>query len=267
MSYKRVVPQVVVAHLLILGLVLLVPLLRSCDWFRRPPLETIEIDLGSLPAPPPPPQDPPDPEDIEEENVIPESTPVPTPRPTAEPTPVPTATATPRPQATPTPRPRPTPTPTPAWRARTPEEIRRDIENRSPEPVPTVPPLSPEDLRDLIADGLPSTDGPRLPGPGGPGGGAGVNFGGIAQELQQKFYAAWNQPRHLSGRSGLKAVADIEVARNGDVLRTRITTRSGIGEFDTSVQNALDTVTFVQPLPDGFEGASRTFTLQFELTP
>jgi outer membrane biosynthesis protein TonB len=260
MSYGRVVPKVLLAHAALLALFIVVPLLRDCRWFRTPPVETIEIDLASLPPPPAPPE-PPAPEEEPEEEVIPEHTPVPTPRPQATATPKPDRT----PEPTATPRPAPTPTPTPKPRYLTPEEVRRRIQSQdsSPEPPPAAPTLSPEQIRAQMAQGLPTGGGASIPT--GPTGGQ-VDFSGVSGVLYRKLYSAWVQPRHLSAASGVKATAKVEVARDGRVLSTGFVVRSGNEEFDQSVQSALSSVSTASPLPDAFEGTSETFEFEFELS-
>jgi TonB family protein len=257
MSYGKVVPRVLIAHVALLALFLLVPMLQQCQWFRKPPVETIEVDLASLPPPPPPPQPP---EDTEppEEDVIPEETPVPTPKPQATPTPA----AEPTPAPTATPRPTPTPTPKPAYL--TPEEIRRRIQNQQqPEAPPSAPTLSPQQIRDLIARDLPT--GPATTGSSGSSG-AGVNFSGVTDILYRKLYSAWIQPPHLSASSGVSARVEVQVARDGRVLSSGFVSRSGVEEFDQSVQSALSSVRMAAPLPAEFEGASETFEFKFELS-
>lgn len=269
MTYQRVVPKVILAHVALLILLVVLPLLRSCPWFKKPPLETIEIDLSSLPPPPPPP-DSREQEEEEEESVIPDATPIPTAQPTARPTP--TATPTPAPEATvvptATPRPFPTPTPTPKPRYLTPEEIRARIEQQQndPEPLPTARPLSPEELRQMMGQGLPPVSDPGQIGPGAGGGSAGVSFGGVASVLKNKLYSAWNQPRNLSAASGVEGTAEVVVSKDGRISSARLKERSGITEFDRSVEAALSSVTFAKPLPAEYDGASRTFLIVFELT-
>lgn len=260
MSYGRVVPKVLLAHAALLALFIVVPLLQNCRWFRKPPVETIEIDLASLPPPPAPPE-PPVTEEEPDEEVIPEHTPAPTPRPQVTPTPEPART----PEPTATPRPAPTPTPTPKSRYLTPEEIRRRIQSQdsSPEPPPAAPTLSPEQIRAQMAQGLPTGGGVSVPS--GPAGG-GVNFSSVAGVLQRKLYSAWMQPRHLSAASGVKATAEVEVARDGRVVSTGFVVRSGDEEFDQTVRSALSSVSTASPLPDEFEGTSETFQIEFELS-
>ena len=222
-------------------------------------METIQIDLASLPPRPPERDSEPPPE--REEAVIPVNTPVPTPIPEAEPTPIPTPTSRPAPTATP----RPPPTPTPKRRYLTPEEIRQRIQNQAPapQPVAAAPTLSPSEIRDLIGSDLPTGTG--IPSLGGPSG-AGVDFGGVAQTLKNKLYSAWSQPRHLSSISGVSARTEVVVANDGRVLSTKFITRSGIQEFDRSVQSALSSVPFVDALPEEFDGESRSFEIEFELS-
>ena len=187
MTYQRVVPKVIFAHVALLALFLVIPLIRSCEWFKKPPLETIEIDVSDLP-PPPPPVERDEPDEQEDDAVIPKETPKPTaqptprPTPTATPTPAPEATAVPT--ATPRPLPTPTPTPTPTWKAASIEEIRARMEQQqnNPEPAPTARPLRPEELARMMGEGLsPVSSGTTSGGSSSVSGT--VSFGGVAQVL------------------------------------------------------------------------------------
>jgi len=263
MTRTEVFVRVMFVHALVVGVLVLFPLLRGCDWFERDE-KIISVDLGALPPLPPDPPEASDPEDEvsdEEEDALPLATARPTPRPTAEPASTPTPA--PRPTATP----RPAPTPTPSWRAKTPEEIRREIQQRNnPAPPPAAPTLSPEQIRDMIADGLPSNTGGAAGSAGGASGGAEVSFDEVTRDLYAKLYSAWRQPVGLSSASAGTVTVSVVVRKNGDLVSSRIVEPSGNAEMNASVQRALDSVTSVRPLPAEYTGATRTFQIDYKLT-
>lgn len=264
--------RVFLGHLLVAAALLISVQWEGCPWFQ-PDEQIITVDLASLFDAPPAPEVPqvpepePEPDPLEDDSValpepMPTPAPTPTPPPQPTPTPLPQPTATPRPAPTPTPRPPPTPTPT--WRARTPEEIRRDIQrqqNQQP-PPPAAPALTPRQIEELVRRGLPPGGGAAAPS----GGGQAVSFGGVEQVLYQRLYAAWQQPPGVSSAMGYFVRAEVEVHRDGRVLSRRILQRSGHAAMDASVQAALNAVTFATPLPANFTGQSRTFAIRFEIT-
>lgn len=258
--------RVLLVHALILGGAALSPLMKGCTLFEKEE-QVITVDLGGLPPPPPDTGEETEPEEDEavEENVMPEETPeperVPTAVPTATPTPAPQATSAPAPAATP----RPHPTPTPSWRAKTPGEIRQAIRDRNrnqPEPAPA---LSAEQIRKMIAAGLPMRGGPGGPAAGS-GEGGGVSFDGVGRELYARLYSAWRQPMNVSAASGLNVLAVVEVRKSGAIASARVKSGSGHAEMDASVRSALSAVTRVGPLPAEFRGTSRSFEIEFVIT-
>ena len=67
MNKRDVLPRVLLAHVAFIGLLVVVPFVKQCSWFKKPPLEVMQIDLASLP--PPPPDAPEDPEEQEPDPV------------------------------------------------------------------------------------------------------------------------------------------------------------------------------------------------------
>lgn len=259
MSRFGVFLKVALFHGIILGVILLIPLLKSCELFPEKE-QIITVDLGALPPPPPQKEDPPPKEDPVEKEVISEATPVPTPK--ALPTP--TATPAPEPTRVPTatPRPQPTPTPKPVWRARTPEEVRARIMQNQPAPPAPVPTMSPQQISNLLSQGLPTGGGGAATGPASQGA---VNFGGVSSELYKRLYSAWDQPTHIA--SGLKVLASVQVMKSGHIGRTSILKSSGNADLDASVKRALSSVRFAKPLPESYGGDNRTFEIEFTLSP
>lgn len=270
MSRFQVFLKVLFYHALVLGMIVLLPFLKSCEWFPKKE-QIITVDLASLPPPPPPVEDPPVEEDDPQEEAISEATPEPAPTPTATPLPAPTATpeaaATPVPTATPSPTATPKPTPTPKSALLTPEQIReqRNIDQNPSSPV-AVATLSPAQIQKMLSQGLPTGGGGSGTAIGPVNGGAGVNMGGVSSELRNRLYTAWQQPVHLSGNAGIRAIASVKVMRSGQIGTARILRGSGNTEFDTSVEKALSAVKFAKALPDGYVGDACTFEIEFNLT-
>ena len=270
MSRFQVFLRVLFCHVLVLGMIIMIPLMKGCDFFPEKE-QIITVDLASLPLPPPPEEDPPDEPEAEEpdENRIPEATPKPAPSPTPPPqptaTPAPEAIAIPTSTPAPTATPKPQPTPTPTSALLTPEQIRARIaDQQTPPPPPAAPTLTPQQIRELISQGLPPAGGTGTAvGPIPPG--AGVNFGGVSGELQRRLYSAWDQPMHLSATSGIHAIASVVVLKNGTIRSGRILRSSGNAEFDASVQRALSSVKFAKELPESYRGSDYTFEIEFNL--
>ncbi|WFB34585.1 energy transducer TonB [Kiritimatiellota bacterium B12222] len=263
--------KVITWHVVVLGLLFLFPLIKGCEWFEKKE-QIITVDLASIPLPPPPEVEEPEPEDPREEEAYAEATPVPVPTATPQPTPTPQATATPQAEATPVPTstpqpastPKPQPTPTPKSKLLTPEQIRaRIMQQQNQTPVVAVPTLSPQQIEAMMGSGLPTVGGAGGASVGA-GNGATVNFGGVSSELYNRLFSAWQQPTQLSSNSGLYAIASVEVLRSGNIGNSRIIRRSGNSEFDQSVLKALSVVKFAKPLPDSYDGSSRTFEIEFK---
>jgi colicin import membrane protein len=94
----------------------------------------------------------------------------------------------------------------------------------------------------------------------GPGGG-GVSYGNIQSAIFTRYYEAWKVP---DGSPDLKVYVSITLARDGAVVTSRITKRSGNADLDESVQKALDRVRFVAPLPEGETADTREFEFNFK---
>ncbi|MDF3128154.1 TonB family protein [Kiritimatiellaeota bacterium B1221] len=266
MTRFQVFVRVICFHAILLGLIGVLPLLKSCEWFPEKE-QIITVDLGALPLPPPPDKAPEPPPQEEEPDLVGAATPVP--QPTA--TPPPAATSTPLPEATPAPTstpvptatPRPQPTPTPKWKAATPEEIAARIRQsqQNIDPPAAVPTMSPQQIQDMISQGLPARGSGAGMVSGNPG--AGVNLGGVDAEVHKRMFSAWEQPLHLSANAGLTAVASVNVQRNGNISSSRILRSSGNLEFDASVKRALSAVKFAKALPPDYSGAVYTIEITF----
>ncbi len=173
----------------------------------------------------------------------PEPPPLRPPRPQPQPTPreIPSRPAETRPRPDPQPRPQPRPTPSrpPALR------------------TPTRPALTHDQIREHLASGLPA----RVPAAQDD-----FPFGWYFALVRKALYDAWTQPGGLSASSGLSVQVRIRVERDGTVSRREILRPSGHAGMDESVRRAMDAVRKLPPLPDGYRGAFRDITIEFELT-
>jgi colicin import membrane protein len=95
---------------------------------------------------------------------------------------------------------------------------------------------------------------------GGSSGQVSANYRDI---IFSKYYNAWSIPLDVDDHAGA-ILAKITIARDGSVISAKIIKRSGNSVLDRSVQNALDTVTFIEPFPEGSSDKERTVTIQFE---
>jgi colicin import membrane protein len=107
-------------------------------------------------------------------------------------------------------------------------------------------------IRNGVSDGVKVNVSP------GPGGG-GVAYGNIKSAIYTKYYDAWKVP---NGAPNLTVWVSITLSRDGTVVTTRITKRSGDADLDESVQSALNRVRTIAPLPDGSEDP-REFSFGF----
>jgi len=88
----------------------------------------------------------------------------------------------------------------------------------------------------------------------------GVAYGNIKSAIYTKYFDAWQVP---DGAPDLTVYVSITLARDGTVVTSRITDRSGNAQLDSSVQKALDRVRFVAPLPDSETQETREFNFGF----
>ncbi len=165
--------------------------------------------------------------------------------------------APPAPVAEPAPAPVEPPPPTPAPTPRPRVEPSRERVRRDPAPTPQ-PTLTPEQLRQrmeqAVSPATPVAASSREPD----------EVARYQALIYQTFYRAWDQPRiHLPGAL---AVARIRVQRNGQISQREVIRRSRNSAFDESVQQALDAVAQLPPLPASLAGRHHDFTLEFELT-
>ena len=79
--------------------------------------------------------------------------------------------------------------------------------------------------------------------------------------IRCKYMDATIHPGAISGDPVVKV--RLVIARNGRILSTRVTGKSGVASWDRSVQKALDRVKFIKPFPESMKGSQQTFNLNF----
>ncbi|HEU5396973.1 MAG TPA: energy transducer TonB, partial [Verrucomicrobiae bacterium] len=111
-------------------------------------------------------------------------------------------------------------------------------------------------MASLKGDFSPSTSVKIDVGPGG-GGPAYANFYSAVTTV---YYNAWHQP---NGVPNLTVKVSVTIARDGTVISARILKSSGNSTVDNSVQETIDRVKFVVPLPPDSKEDSREVTVNF----
>jgi colicin import membrane protein len=99
-------------------------------------------------------------------------------------------------------------------------------------------------------------------GPVGNGGEAVTSYKDI---VYTKYYNAWSTPA-MSEKGDLKTTVSITIARDGKVIDSHITRRSGNAALDKSIENLIENVTFVQPFSEQMKSPQMQFTLTFKPT-
>ena len=97
----------------------------------------------------------------------------------------------------------------------------------------------------------------------GPGGG-GVPYANFLQAVKTAYANAWVVPDGVTDDQAT-TVASVTIARDGTVVSSHITRRSGDAAVDQSVQATLDRVTYAAPLPDDAKESQRTVTINFNV--
>jgi TonB family protein len=98
-----------------------------------------------------------------------------------------------------------------------------------------------------------------------PGNGDGSPLSANYRDVVASIYqAAWVPPAELNDDLATVTVR-VTIARDGRVVTGRIIKVSGNNGMDRSIQNVLDTVTFIQPFPAGSTDQERTYTINFNL--
>jgi len=97
----------------------------------------------------------------------------------------------------------------------------------------------------------------------GPGGG-GVPYANFLQAVKTAYANAWVVPDGVTDDQAT-TVASVTIARDGTVVSSHITRRSGDTAVDQSVQATLDRVSYAAPLPDDAKESQRTVTINFNV--
>jgi colicin import membrane protein len=101
-----------------------------------------------------------------------------------------------------------------------------------------------------------------MPSDAGLAGEVSVNYRDI---IASKYYNAWVAPSELDDASTPVVIARVTIARSGDVISAHVIQSSGNAAMDRSIENVLQTVTFIEPFPAGSKDQERTVTIKFNL--
>src|ERR1041384_791720 len=97
----------------------------------------------------------------------------------------------------------------------------------------------------------------------GPGGG-GIPDANFLQAVKTAYCNAWVLPDGVTDDNAI-TTASVTIARNGTVVSSHISHRSGDAAVDFSVQATLDRVRFAAPLPDDAKEDRRTVIINFNV--
>lgn len=124
-------------------------------------------------------------------------------------------------------------------------------------PKPAAPPLSPEQIKKLLAAGARISDRTSIP--------ADVESGAwYYATVRQIMYDAWAQPG-ASVPPGTSAQVEVRVLRDGTITRRTMVRPSGNAVMDRSVMQAVEAVSKLPALPASWSGPSRDITIEFVL--
>jgi protein TonB len=176
---------------------------------------------------------------------------------------------TPEPEPEPEPEP-PPPRPKPKEEVKKPEPPRtnevkkttvkvstKKIRRPTTTPAQQKPPLTPEEIRRLLAAGIPQG--------GAPATGPVSDMAWYYALVRATMYESWDQPSGLSG-AGLVTKVRIRVQRDGTVTARDLIRPSGHSLMDESVMKAVNSVSRLKALPAEYDGYYKDITIDFELT-
>jgi TonB family protein len=112
-----------------------------------------------------------------------------------------------------------------------------------------------------LRTGLSGSTSVSVPGTGG------ATYASYTSFVDLVYRTAWAplKPRETGDRS-LSVLVRVVIARNGEVVDSAITRRSGNAALDRSVQTVLDRVrTIGRPFPEGARDDQREFHIEFNL--
>jgi hypothetical protein len=113
-----------------------------------------------------------------------------------------------------------------------------------------------------LDNGLSGRTSVRMVGDGN-GAGSGPAYANFLQLVKSVYTRMWDVPDGAS--DGAIISVSVTIARNGDVLRSSITHRSGDQIADASVELLLDRVQHVAPLPEDSKEDERTVHIDFSV--
>ena len=97
----------------------------------------------------------------------------------------------------------------------------------------------------------------------GDGRGSGPAYANFLQVVKSVYTRMWEVPDGAS--DGAIISVSVTIARNGDVVRSSITHRSGDAIADASVELLLDRVHHIAPLPEDSKDDQRTVNIDFSV--
>jgi TonB family protein len=115
-------------------------------------------------------------------------------------------------------------------------------------------------LAEHLGSELSSSTSIELQGPGG----GGLPYANFIQAIKTVYDRAWLLPDGVVDDDAV-TIATVTIARDGNVITSFISSRSGDHVVDTSVQLALDRVRKTPPLPDNAKENQRTLRIQFSV--
>lgn len=111
-----------------------------------------------------------------------------------------------------------------------------------------------------ISAGLSSSTTVEMPGPGG----GGPSYANFLQAVRKVYTDAWLLPDGITDDEAT-VTTSVTIARNGNVIATKILRTSGNAAVDASVEAMLRRVRHAVPLPDSAKESSRTVTIKFNV--
>ena len=243
--FQRNLMRVAVVHVTALLVFLVLPFIQRLFIREKPVEEVMLIDL-TVPLPDLP--------------MLAE--PAPEPEPDVAPEPEPEPEPIPEPPKEPVKKPEPEkPKPEPEKPKPKPEKpkikISTNIVKRAVTPSPAPKPnLTPDEIRKLIASGIPV---------GRSGGATASEMSFYYALVRATMYEVWEQPSSLAG-AGLVSTVSIRVQRDGSISQRTMVRGSGNALMDDSVMRAVRAVNKLKALPAEVPGSYKDITIDFELT-
>lgn len=114
------------------------------------------------------------------------------------------------------------------------------------------------DIANKIRDNASTATSVDMPGTGS------VSYANYASVVRSVYEQAWIAPDNADNEEAVVKVS-VTIARNGQVVSSRIVNGSGDSKVDNSIQRTLDRVRFVREFPDGAKESEKTFIINFNL--